>query len=525
MTSTMTMTMRTSNQRLQLVSALLLLSFLRTNTASAAVVVTTKEKLLHEDKVDAFPFVYKYDPSRLMLPLDAKLTLKNAHGLEVVVGLGQSRGGHRVDTDQDLEGIYLTFENNVTSTGDVGGGSVNNSASTMNDQLPQHCLVKWPIDGRGVGRFVDNGMGNDSSSASSSSKLCSGEPHGLTLSFEAGSDDDDYYYHDDDNEDRTDQMSLFLYHSNNDKVLSKTSVKTGEIIWQNRVIPDNSTTYRPTWIAVPPDGPYVYLCDGYGSNYVYLMWRQNGTFVTAGDNKNIVHWGGRSITSNNDDEPPKHGLFSTNHGCLFDYQTQKIVVADRENGRLEYFDYFDSETSKYGLFKYSHSTDLRKQNIVSPSGPSLGNASRPCILRRQAVNLMDDLVAARQSTTLATTKAPSTRRKTSEGNRLSLFRRRQERALGTAATNGRHDQDDMIAHNDHLTSENPSTDKTPPLTPPLPQRQSLSYGVVPDLTGRVAIVNDDHMVVYIIEVAEELGPEGHLHPHDAQILPNGDVGQ
>jgi hypothetical protein len=35
--------------------------------------------------------------------------------------------------------------------------------------------------------------------------------------------------------------------------------------------------------------------------------------------------------------------------------------------------------------------------------------------------------------------------------------------------------------------------------------------------------NAEDKVVYVINIAAELGPQGHLHPHDAQMLPNGDV--
>jgi len=46
---------------------------------------------------------------------------------------------------------------------------------------------------------------------------------------------------------------------------------------------------------------------------------------------------------------------------------------------------------------------------------------------------------------------------------------------------------------------------------------------VPDLAGPVAILNQDNDIVSVVNVAGLLGHLGHLHPHDAQILSNGDL--
>jgi len=656
--------------------------------------------------------------------------LRNAHGLEVVL-----------TGNTEIDGIYLAFENSIdaSSGGGGDGGSLRYSSSSSSSssgnaadsssrtehqqQQQQHCLIRWPLDGLGQGQFVDLEFGNqNNNSRSSNSLLCGGEPHGLTFSVEhteqgrkiggkgaidavgGGDDGGGGYAHNlsnlrsrrissrrEEEEEEEEELhyekdtsSYYLYHVNNDQVVSKTDVVTGQIVWQNTAVPNITSPsqlstssgtvstaagtgssdavdlqlkeendeysdvvpspqsssqqqkqkqkqhqevgrrrslstsksqsqyddavvreeeevsasdypYRPTWVAVPPDGPYVYLCDGYGSNFVYLMWKHNGTFVvgtnsnTSNNHAQIVHWGGHvsntgSIRTRDDldhrtrtSDPTTHGLFATNHGCLYDTATQQIVVADRENGRLEYFDYFKyqndnnnkeldyhdensatpARTKKkiYGRFEYSHTTDLRKGQEPTPrstdrsrrqhqqfyevekqeqhipnngrngddpitpvstvlqtnfvfSGPSLGNTSRPCIVRRQVVDYSNLLL---------------------------------------------HDDGHQLSHRR--------------------QQPQVVYGVVPDLTGSVAVVarrhiiptgggrnsntntnsnsgrrqaneddggeernrrrddqeqdgeGDEDQVVYVIDVAGQLlGPRGrHLHPHDAQMLPNGDI--
>ena len=257
---------------------------------------------------------------------------------------------------------------------------------TNNTLAPDHCLIQWNSDGTSP-RFVNT-----------SAQLCAGTAHGLTISREATTE--------------------FLYHANNDQRLTKTFLN-GTIVWQSLSRFDhNSSDYRPTWMAVPPDGPYIYLCDGYGSNYVYLVDRETGQYLGQ-------KWGGRG---------DEHGEFATNHGCVYDPVYDQIVVADREHGRLEYFDYYTVDSGKkiYGVFDYSHTVETRQHGVVSTK-----IYSRPCILRRQ------------------------------------------------------------------------------------PQQGNLA--AVPDLTGTVQIVDEQNTVVSVVNVSHILGHLGHLHPHDAQILTNGDL--
>jgi hypothetical protein len=170
-------------------------------------------------------FRYQYMPELLKAPPGA--SFGNCHGLSV---------------DKD-ENIILTYS-------DAGKDT--------------HCIATWNPDGTG-GKLAG---GPD---------LCTGMPHGLKITTEG------------------DQQ--FLYHANNKQRLAKTTLE-GDIIWikngffgQNEtcgpdMCPANSCNcaggkapYIPTWFATPPDSPYMYLCDGYGSDHVYAFERSTGTFM------------------------------------------------------------------------------------------------------------------------------------------------------------------------------------------------------------------------------------------------------
>ena len=47
--------------------------------------------------------------------------------------------------------------------------------------------------------------------------------------------------------------------------------------------------------------------------------------------------------------------------------------------------------------------------------------------------------------------------------------------------------------------------------------------VVPDLAGPVAVMNSDNVVVSVVNVSVLLAADQHKHPHDAMLLPNGDM--
>ena len=58
------------------------------------------------------------------------------------------------------------------------------------------------------------------------------------------------------------------------------------------------------------------------------------------------------------------------------------------------------------------------------------------------------------------------------------------------------------------------------------ERNSLAgptLAAIPDLTGPVAIVDENNTILSVVNVSALLGHMGHLHPHDAQLLSNGDL--
>ena len=294
---------------------------------------------------------YEYKPDRLVPP--AGSVMVNCHGLVV-------------DVDHN---IYLTYENDHKLD-------------------PDRCLIRWKPDGTGGEHMLG---GN--------STLCSGTPHGLTIATEWDS--------------LAMKEQQFLYHANNDAKLTKTTLD-GTILWQTEgnFGQDPHVPYKPTWFAVPPlPSEYVYLCDGYGSNHVYVFDRQHGVF----QNQTFGGRGGRD----------QHGKFSTNHGCLYDPRSGQIAVSDRANSRVEYFEFSPHAPDH---FQYRRTSDLR---------PAMGKASLPCNLRVET-----DLQA---------------------------------------------------------------------------------MAVSPDLSGPVAILNASNAVVSVVNVSVLLAAQEHKHPHDAILLPNGDL--
>jgi len=219
---------------------------------------------------------------------------------------------HGLVTDAD-KNIYLTYQN---------------------DGKDKNCLIKWNPDGTG-GEFMTGG----------NSTLCSGTPHGLKIKNEGG--------------------KVFLYHANNNQKLTKTTLD-GTIEWQvnGNFGQDPKAAYRPTWFATPPDSDYTYLCDGYGSNNVY-------SFNTDGKFQGHT-WGGKSPTKG---PLVPHGKFSTNHGCTYEQRTDiygknMVVVSDRANSRL---DYFETDPATGAKFEYANKTF----NLQ----PALGKQTLPCNVR------------------------------------------------------------------------------------------------------------------------------------------------
>jgi hypothetical protein len=224
-------------------------------------------------------FKYQYMPELLQVPDGC------------CIGKDPKCNAHGVVTDKD-DNIYLTYDN--------GGSSDKN------------CLIRWKPDGTQP-EFMTGG----------NTTLCDGTAHGLKITTENG--------------------TQYLYHANNNQKLTKTNLD-GSIVWQvnGNFGQDPNVPYRPTWFATPPNSEYIYLCDGYGSNNVYVFTK---------DGKFTNHtYGGKGDRS-------QHGKFSTNHGCTYDPRlTNTIVVSDRANSRLEFFTYDPASPDK---FEYSKTVDLR----------------------------------------------------------------------------------------------------------------------------------------------------------------------
>lgn len=83
---------------------------------------------------------------------------------------------------------------------------------------------------------------------------------------------------------------------------------------------DNPDHFRPTGIAIGPSGA-IFVVDGYGLSYVHKF---------AADGSWIKTFGGLGKEA---------GRFRTCHGLTVDYagDTPTLVIADRENGRLQRF--------------------------------------------------------------------------------------------------------------------------------------------------------------------------------------------
>jgi hypothetical protein len=110
-------------------------------------------------------------------------------------------------------------------------------------------------------------------------------------------------------------------------LLVKTDLK-GEVVWikekpvESHRYDTPNTPFAPTNVAFHPDGGF-YLADGYGSNYVHEYDK---------DGKYLRTFGGTG-------EAP--GQFRTPHGIWLDDRRKgdgRVVVADRANARLQWFD-------------------------------------------------------------------------------------------------------------------------------------------------------------------------------------------
>jgi hypothetical protein len=151
----------------------------------------------------------------------------------------------------------------------------------------------------------------------------------------------------------------FLYLSPNDASLPfiKMSLR-GEIVWQrgrkelsadSGFYDDPKTPYRPTNASFRPDGGY-YLGDGYGSNVIF-HYDRNDKFVKV--------IGGKGTAD---------GKFETPHGQWLDARdgTPKLVVADRANKRLQWFDMQDNHLQTLDGFLFPAAIDQQGDLLLVP---------------------------------------------------------------------------------------------------------------------------------------------------------------
>ena len=149
----------------------------------------------------------------------------------------------------------------------------------------------------------------------------------------------------------------FIYLSASDSSMSfaKVSMK-GEVVWtrgKQEVFEHAElgpkTRYRPTNTSFRPDGGY-YLGDGYGSAYLYEYNAKN-EFV-------------RKIGGPGTED----GKFRTPHGQWLDDRdgTPKLVVADRANARLQWFDMDGKHVQTLDGFLFPADIDSQGDLLLVP---------------------------------------------------------------------------------------------------------------------------------------------------------------
>jgi len=161
---------------------------------------------------------------------------------------------------------------------------------------------------------------------------------------------------------RKDGGEEFLYLSpNNDTYGFAKMTLMGELVWQkdrNTIARDSGlyekkgeaeARFRATNVNFAPDGGY-YLGDGYGSGYIH-RYDKNDKYIDS--------FGGAG---------EEDGKFRTPHGHWLDDRdgTPKLVVCDRANKRLQFFDLEGKYLSKLEGFLFPADVDIQGDIMIVP---------------------------------------------------------------------------------------------------------------------------------------------------------------
>jgi hypothetical protein len=149
------------------------------------------------------------------------------------------------------------------------------------------------------------------------------------------------------------QEFLYLCDVTN-RVVVKTTL-TGEQVWKicypiEAGVYQKVSQFSPTNVAFAPDGGF-YVADGYGSNYIH-QYDKDARWVRT--------WGGTG------DGP---GQMKTPHGIWLDDRPGRdpsLVVADRANGRLQYFTLDGKHLGFVNEVSFPAHFDIRGSELLVP---------------------------------------------------------------------------------------------------------------------------------------------------------------
>ena len=152
---------------------------------------------------------------------------------------------------------------------------------------------------------------------------------------------------------REDDGTEYLYLCDMKNSVTAKLTLDGEEVWRIDVPREsgkyeNKQRYVPTNVAFAPDGGF-FIADGYGSNWIHRF---------DADAKYVSTFGGTGTGE---------GQFKTPHGLIWDDRpgrTPALVVTDRANARIQYFDESGKFLSAQGGVSLPCDFDLHKQAMV-----------------------------------------------------------------------------------------------------------------------------------------------------------------